>query len=341
MKKPLIYLLIAIQIIAFSLITRAQQYEHIDKHAFNAPKSVGNNAENLVKYLIAPTENDLEKVRAFYVWIAFNLEYDIQGFLNRKLSINDDIAAILKSRKGVCQDYSNLMKALCEQAGIQCIVLSGYSKGLGYNPKKKLNIPDHAWNAVKLGNSWYLLDATWASGYIDENYKFVPKFKNDYFLALPKRFVLSHLPMDPMWQLLDCPIDIELFHSDSLKIKAYIEKSKKCFSYTDSIDLYFKLSPIEQDLKTAINAYSFNPDNTINIGLAYMNYGVKLSETLMAEYKTMDKSEIIAELEKLLSIYLKSEQYLMESNAPEAKQILEICRDNIASAKENLSNFKQ
>ncbi len=65
-------------------------------------------------------------------------------------------------------------------------------------------IPNHAWNAVKLNNKWYLCDATWSSGYIDmATYIFEYDYVNTYFLQDPIEFNTHHIPLDDSWKLID------------------------------------------------------------------------------------------------------------------------------------------
>jgi transglutaminase-like putative cysteine protease len=42
---------------------------------FQAPSSVEESTDTLAKYLAKPAQNDLEKVRALYVWICENIRY--------------------------------------------------------------------------------------------------------------------------------------------------------------------------------------------------------------------------------------------------------------------------
>lgn len=56
-------------------------------------------------------------------------------------------------------------------AGIQCMKLSGYSKGYGYKMGQTFTgDSDHAWNAVYLDGRWHLLDSTWGSGAVDDSF---------------------------------------------------------------------------------------------------------------------------------------------------------------------------
>jgi len=69
---------------------------------------------------------------------------------------------------------------------------------------------NHSWNVVKLNNKWYLCDATWSSGYIDEYNVFIPEYNKGYFLTDPVLFAKSHYPVEEKWLL-----------NDSLKNKSF------------------------------------------------------------------------------------------------------------------------
>jgi transglutaminase/protease-like cytokinesis protein 3 len=70
---------------------------------------------------------------------------------------------------------------------------------------------NHAWNAVRLGGKWRLLDATWARRHFTQ---FSPKSIDEaYFLSPPGKLILDHLPEDDNWQLLDKKVDRQKFFS--------------------------------------------------------------------------------------------------------------------------------
>lgn len=50
----------------------------------------------------------------------------------------------------VCEGYARAFKLLCRSAGLECILITGDSKGVG-----------HMWNMVKLEGEWYHVDVTW------------------------------------------------------------------------------------------------------------------------------------------------------------------------------------
>lgn len=329
-----------ILLIAIGCNVKSQNFIKIDEHAIRASKSVATNVEDLANYLTKPAKSDQEKVRSFYKWITNTITYDIHAFLNSKLELNSDNETFLKRKKGVCQDYSNLFKALCDASDIKCFVISGYSKGYGFNPKKSFGMPDHAWNAVEIDGEWHLVDATWGSGYINSETKFVRSFNEKFFLGEPKDFILTHLPIDPMWQLLKCPLTIENFSKDSISVKKIISKENSCFDYKDSILKFLELPREEQVLKTAINSHRFNPENKLNIGLAYLNYGADRSKELISKQKELSPEELLVGMEENLVIYEKAKGYLVDVKGPKGKELLEICNGNIRNTKGNIKQLQ-
>jgi hypothetical protein len=68
----------------------------------------------------------------------------------------------------VCQGYAVLFYRLALECGIDARVIAG--KGKGANGWE-----DHAWNIVKLGGNYYLLDATWDAGKTPMYYQYFLK----------------------------------------------------------------------------------------------------------------------------------------------------------------------
>lgn len=185
-----------------------ENFIEIDMHALNAPESAEKSIESLAAYLTGPAKNDTQKARAIYRWIAENIDYDVQGLSQGRYG-DTSAEGVLKRGKSVCGGYSNLFKGLANASGLETVVIGGYSK-YNYTPGMSFSDPDHAWNAVKIDEKWYLIDSTWGAGNV-ENGKFNRKFEDYFFLTPPVEFVYSHLPEDSMWQLLDEPISKEEF----------------------------------------------------------------------------------------------------------------------------------
>jgi hypothetical protein len=185
--------------------------EAIDLYVKNTPASATTSVQTLASYLIQPAQNDVEKVRAVYDWIAMNISYNYNEYLNPS---NRDTSAgdVLQSRSSVCEGYSNLFQNIAKAAGLEVTTINGWGKGIGYSAGQQITGPsDHAWNAVKINGAWYLLDSTWGAGYIDEQNNFVFDFDDEYFLMLPEQFIYTHFPEDAKWQLLNSPLSNAAF----------------------------------------------------------------------------------------------------------------------------------
>ena len=67
--------------------------------------------------------------------------------------------------------------------GIEALECSGYCKGFGHVPGKKLSV-SHAWNNIKLDGVWVPLDSTWAAGSLDGQFQFTRR-SGDSFPEFP------------------------------------------------------------------------------------------------------------------------------------------------------------
>lgn len=197
--------------------------EFIDSYALAAPYSVENDLDSLAFYLTYPFQTDRAKARAIFRWIASNIEYDWES-LQSGAYIRNSMEAkdVLKSRSTVCEGYSNLFKELANRAGLESEKIIGYAKGYGYNPDQALGGVDHAWNAIKIGGEWKLVDVTWAGGG-DRVANREKKFNDFYFLTPPEHFINDHLPSITKWQLLDRPISKAEFHKNVKKSPHYFK----------------------------------------------------------------------------------------------------------------------
>ena len=184
---------------------RDYNFKSIDAHADSASRMNFSTIKALGEYLVKPAKNDLEKARAIYRWISSHIEYDARSYFSNSYTPTDS-ENVFVSRRSVCDGYANLYESLAKVAGLEAVKISGYAKGYGYNAGGVLDSrPNHAWNAVKLNQKWYLVDSTWGAGYL-ENQSFMRRFENHYFLTPPGQFIYDHLPEESRWQLLDKPV---------------------------------------------------------------------------------------------------------------------------------------
>ena len=169
-------------------------YEKIDRHALSAPSTVEASVESLAAYLIEPATNDREKARAIFRWICENIDYNVDVFFKKETGATN-LENVLKSRKSVCYGYSDIFLSLAEEADLEAVSISGYGKGYSYLPGQNFRGPsNHAWNAVKINGSWYLMDTTWGAGYVSEDRKYVRLFDDHYFIDASHAVHLWSLP---------------------------------------------------------------------------------------------------------------------------------------------------
>jgi len=201
-------------------------YSAIDEHALHAPADAEATLEDLATYLAAPAQNDEERARAIYRWIAANIDYDVAGMTAARIERTPE--EVLAERKGVCSEYSALFSRLCELSGLEAVVIEGFGKGYGYTVGS--NVPDlsnHAWNGVKIDGEWRLVDTTWGAGYLDPEDGFVRRFEDFYFLTPPEELVWTHLPEDSDWQLLDDTISRDEFEGLVYAKPAFFDNGMK------------------------------------------------------------------------------------------------------------------
>lgn len=170
--------------------------------------------EPLALYLQQWTQDERDRARAAFTWIAHNIAYDVS--LRGK---ETDARTVLEQRRAACHGYALLFEELGEAMGLQAEVVRGHGKGRGYEPGDPLGgAQDHSWNAVKIDGRWQLADCTWGAGYIDDDGRFVRRFTDHYFVTPPEEFVCDHFPDDPGWQLLPRPI-LRLEYLDRVHLK--------------------------------------------------------------------------------------------------------------------------
>lgn len=221
MKK--IFILIVL-IFSNSVFSQIKNFELIEKHVKNIPESETNDLNKLSNSLRRNAITKKEIVERIYVWMATNIDYDWDAFLNNK-EIDVSAEITLKNKKSVCSGYANLFKAICDILRIKCVVVEGYAKGYGYNGEV-LKEPNHAWNAVKLYDKWQLIDVTWGNAQFEIDGKLEKSLSTRYLFDDPNDFILEHYPVSDEWQLLNPKINIDAFFSTEMDEKRKIRSGE-------------------------------------------------------------------------------------------------------------------
>ena len=155
-------------------------------------------------------------IRAFYMFITYNMQYDIQaGNENKKrkyvVKTMDDIIKsdeqemlkLLKTKKGVCWHFGNLFAKLCAIQGIDVEIISGTRRA---KVLPDTLAPTHLWNAVEIDGEMKMIDCTISYS--------LPYKKEDFdhlFLVDPEVFIYSSIPLESDKQYIVNPISYEAF----------------------------------------------------------------------------------------------------------------------------------
>jgi transglutaminase/protease-like cytokinesis protein 3 len=103
---------------------------------------------DLTSALVKGITDQFLKAKALHDWICDNIVYDTEMYFFVK-NFPQDYISVLKKKAAVCEGYSNLYNEMCKTAGLESMVINGYSKGFGYRGTLG-DSADHTWNAVKL-----------------------------------------------------------------------------------------------------------------------------------------------------------------------------------------------
>ncbi|MCM1307804.1 MAG: hypothetical protein NC223_04315 [Butyrivibrio sp.] len=121
-------------------------------------------AETAAKVIGETVTQDMkaeEKILALYNYLVNNAVYDNDaledakknGYVKTESSQYEDsfnTYGVLVAKKGVCMSYAYAFRLLCDLAGAECAVVTGYLDG---------TLP-HAWNTVKINGEYYEIDCT-------------------------------------------------------------------------------------------------------------------------------------------------------------------------------------
>ena len=235
MKRFLLFIVLLFSVT--NVFSQKFDFRQVVKPVNAIPYDSTRSIESLVAYISAHFDTPKDRVMAVYYWIANNISYDLDMLKagHQQISNSERIKHTLTARRDVCQGYSEVFNSLCQGLGIPSVTISGYTR-----QKDKIMNLSHGWNAVLLDNKWYLMDPTWASGFVN-NGSFTKKFSSDYFMVPPIN-ILTHCPFDPLWQFLDYPFT----HSDFINNDFSNAKQRTYFNFNDSLAEYNKQNKLQR-----------------------------------------------------------------------------------------------
>ncbi len=145
----------------YGSLTLSVKYVYDSTAIASKQSEISQKASEVIGSCITPDMDDAKKVKALYDYLVNNAVYDKEALEEAK---KNDFAKVSGSQfedsfntygvlvkgKGVCMSYAYAFRLLCDLAGVESTVVTGYLDG---------NLP-HAWNMVKLGGEWYEIDCT-------------------------------------------------------------------------------------------------------------------------------------------------------------------------------------
>ncbi|MDB4994988.1 MAG: hypothetical protein JWM74_2420, partial [Myxococcaceae bacterium] len=164
------------------------------------PPSAEASIASVAQWVTEHEKDPTQQVRALHDWVADRIAYDGVAYVTKNHP-PQDAETVFRTRLGVCAGYSYLLAALGKAAGREIVYVTGDARTEGM----AVTGEGHAWNAARLDGRWYLIDATWDSGFL-EGSKFTKKYRSDYLFTLPEAFGVDHFPDDERWQLVSKPI---------------------------------------------------------------------------------------------------------------------------------------
>lgn len=249
----------------------------------------GNSVQELANILSGYATTEEEKARIIYTWITHNISYDVvalQNLFDRNIYPDVKVETVLNTRSTICSGYANLYQQLAQYMGLKSVIVVGYAKGIDYAVGND-NQVNHAWNAVKIDDDWYLIDTTWGSGTVNDNV-FNAKFNPYYFATKPQEFIYSHFPENAQWQLVNTPFAREQFDT-------FADVSPTLFQYDIELISHKNLQ--------------INTDNRVNITLKAPKNVVAI-----AQLKSNEKSLP----ENYTLVQKQGENIIVNSGFPEA-----------------------
>ena len=253
-------------------------YTSIDKKMAEIPSNLTTSTDSIAKYINTHFKTENDKIRAVFYWTSSNISYDVKNMfaVNFEETQQDRITKTLKTKKGICGDYSAIFNEIATLVGVKSVVISGYTKQNG-----KIDNLAHAWCAAKTDNKWSIFDPTWGSGSLT-NGKFVKKINEYYFKVEPAKIISSHIPFDYLWQFLNYPITNAEFYEG----KTQINKTKKYFAFEKEIAKQSSLSEMDQLFESAERIEKNGLKNAMIVAY-YENQ--KKHSTVLRENKNIEK----------------------------------------------------
>lgn len=123
-----------------------------------------------------------DKVKIIHDYIAYNFRYDVDFLSSNDMaqySRDSHAYYALTNNKAICGGYASAFQRLTKYFGIESVVVKGFSDG------------GHAWNKVKIGDTWLHVDVTFDDPIVNGDPS-KNMIRYDYFLKTDSEMAKTH-----------------------------------------------------------------------------------------------------------------------------------------------------
>ncbi|MFM2393514.1 MAG: hypothetical protein RLZZ546_1496 [Bacteroidota bacterium] len=235
----------------------------------------------LTTLLSKPCKNDLEKARAYYIWIINSMVYDvaIRDSYTSAMRSNDNREAeaiyCFKNRKGACLEMSSIFYTMCKRSGVRSFIIGGFFKDVNASNDGYQEV-GHAWNVFKYGERYFFLDATFG---LQTKYK-SDVYINTHFIINSNLYKYLYTPHD-IYGNLSYKFDGSIYSTEKdwrLFSKEY--KNANRINDADWVEFNIVLVIVDTDYKMKHSEWLVFPV------FGYENYNLQNVKKWATNYKT-------------------------------------------------------
>lgn len=247
-----------------SISLSAQDFKEVDSLVAKYPRY--KTPQKLADKINSDFSLEIQKARAAFKWLTNNIRYTLKPNQVNKRSysfsysteaerikknqefINSIVYRTFLTKVGVCEEYAQSFKMLCDLLEIECTVIKGYVRNTYHEIGNAPNSTNHAWNAVKIDSKWILIDATSAAGFA-MNGKWNKSY-NDYFFDIPKEKIgLTHYPNERIWQVHLNQPSIDSFYKQPIYSQSFLNAGVELVSPKEGTITLAKNQPLILQVK--------------------------------------------------------------------------------------------
>lgn len=279
MKYPAIYVLLFITLLAGT--AHGQKAATVFGKQETIPDAYTYTADSLAFYISLHHSSEADRLQALYQWMTAHMKYNVYTTFesrNEVYSEEKDVRNTLRTRSGVCRNFSLAFKTVAEKMDIPAFMVEGYVKNEGV-----LMTDPHAWCCAKVNGQWFLYDVTFGMGGINNNNQFTSNPNMDYCRKTPIQMLQNHMPFDPMWQLIEAPYPYHIYDQSATLPAATASAGFHC---NDTIKTYIRQSKAQQQMDICRRIRANGKSNPL------VDYYLQLTQSNIKVYKSQEVYDI-------------------------------------------------